>query len=488
MIKSISTTFVLAVICGCIPPVAAASVSNDTARVGMIVADVNGLLLSEDIGKGNTYKLRGGPAIVIETAEKNSERWYRLLGPEGTYGWTKRLLRVAGKAELIVLKQGTRIARFPLRDDPDFHDKVDKQSEWTQVSTDEPFAVTGATTNSNLDYPDGFDYVSPLSIPAPNIFHTPSLKIKNSYTAGWIGISNSFVNWSEMKSEKTTESMSEKLVRYHYEGMVSTPFLGPVIDDLRSFSPKVGSTSLHLSRVGAEPVDTKVVTSEWGNPELLILSSHTKKSTPSTLVVYPKGRNRAFTFIAEDKILAQIVVDEYAPQISSFRIVDLDNDGFNEWLLEINTAYGDGSYRTIWIVDGKSSSSKVELYQHSIDEKNYESSGGVTHGYWWLDNSNGATLFWQIEIDGKKTTAAPFRYKNGKFSMATKLSRVYAVLSTKQVVEGLHPIGIHNGKSIINFQGRLFIRESEAKNWLKSTNFSSSDFSIRSLPVAKIYQ
>ena len=459
--------------------------SHEAVPIGSIVTGIKDIWLSEGIDRGKKYPLRGSPGLVIASIQKNGVTWHRIIGSDGTYGWTKRRLKRVALAELSLLESVQLVAKFPMRDDPDFEDKMGQDNEWIPVRPEDWFKISGATEKADFSYSKEYGPISPPAIQTPNIVSTPALKIHNNAVNGWAAISDTTLRWAENNTEKAAITTADKLVQHHYEGMVTAPFLGPVITDLRKFSPQVGSPILQMAAVGEKFEHSSMTTEQWGDPELLILSQDTKKEKPVIVIVYPKGENRIFTLIADDKILTQILVNKYYPQVLDFRRADLDHDGLKEWLLEIYTKYSDGNYRTVWIVDGKSSMQKMRLWQQAIEDNNYEPSGGELPGDWWLDQSDQTTLFWHHEIYKKSTTATPFTYKAGKLHLATRSKQVYAVISNKKNLVGLESFAIHEGKTIRKVQGKIFIEEAEAKNWLNRVGLSAG-FSIKPLPVGKI--
>ncbi len=353
---------------------------------GEVVFPAERIEISSTPGAPPHTQLNSSPALVLST----SGSWRRLLGANGTTGWSRIIPQHFAPASA---QASEMMSRSP--DDADFASEAESMT----VAPDQKASVTGASRKSRTAS------MSQLQLPEwANPFLTPWLKLKAGSQTGW-----------------QAPSLLSLIYTAPVAGLIRAPFLGPLVPTLNAWRPAAGEPVWRFPDLRTKPEKNTPSSGDFGEAELVLELPEGSGQVITKLAVFPGKTGRLFTVQTGGKDLVHAVVESYAPLVTGFATADLNRDGANELLLEMIQTYGDGWFSTLWVVDGKSTGANLEVSAVPLAGVGGEPGASATDAFWWVENG----ILWIVR-GGKEPGATAVSYRDGKLSALHQ--KAYAVV------------------------------------------------------------
>jgi hypothetical protein len=376
------------------------------AQQGDIVGNVAGLPLSPTPGTKAQLVLRASPALVLAVQKDGTgQEWARLLGADGSLGWTSQHLNAGSPAKITARGMVELSDRSP--DQPSFSEGI----EAFQVSASDA-KISGATAKSRVPSLDK------LMIPARlNPFLAPWLEIQAGPRTGWIAPSELQLTWGTgMESTNLTQVMDA----LGMDGIVRAPFLGPVQTALVKHAPRAGDRVLHFDNILSKPAATMLDASNWHQPELLLRTPRYRALPAEIAIGFRDSAGTALVFVGR----GAAVVREGNPIVVAHHSADLDGDGRSELVLQLVSTYGDGYTTALWIVNGRSRENGPNIATVTLGGSGGEPGSSTIDAYWWVDSA----AVWVARVESGRVEFAQVAYA-GAAGARRKLKAAYAVIA-----------------------------------------------------------
>jgi hypothetical protein len=465
-----------------------ASFRSDSTKVGNVFYTNSPILISKDYKDAPYKQLKTHLAIILEISRSGeNEKWYRVLCSDGHVGWIKNPDGLSTPSQISTKALAINMLS---PDDIDFYSSAPQHYNLTN---EQKGVITGASRSSRVGTP----FMN--SIPEQkNPFNSPWLNIQIDSLTGWSPPYYVDVFWDEVVGSTRNTNLFD-LNRLGLTGIIRSPFLGPVNKVLETEKPKVKRTVFYADH-NLETLSNVVWTlpNAFGKVAYFIRDVDDNEDAISTVIVYLDSTSelltqnetkKAFSFLSKNGTSKHLILNSNASTIVDYKKVDLDNDGFKEWIIELLFAYSDGYYSTMMIVDGKSLKNRLVIKTLDLGgacgEPGCDSN---VDSYWWVDKSNDSTarLFRVFSHQDKVSTDfASFRYSRniGLKQVATK--KLYAVslgesnenldaqklsvaISKKLNYDNLYVFPRNQNSHIIWSVGRIFEVQKDALSWIKA--------------------
>ena len=375
---------------GCLITVLAVCASTLPAPTSGMVGGVLGIQLASRPGGLPSRELEGNVALLLGVRETNGSVWYHILGADGTHGWTAKALGQPQPTTAVAASPSLSIStKSP--DDPDFDSSSEIPLEKGAVGN-----IIGGSTTSRPPS------VRSLMIPERlNRSIAPWLELKVGNSSGFASAEWLSLHWPVENA--TTGNVADTLRQSGFTGITRKPFLDPVTEVLKKVAPALGTTVQHCESADG-PLDRKVSSTKWDQPQATILAANTRAQGP--VVEFADGESVLFTFIGSAGNESHVWIEQGKPYVVRAQSIDLENDGTPEWLLEVVGTYGDGYYSMLWVL--KQSAADLLIDRIALSHSSGDVPGPATDAAWWVDSDR---KLW-IVAAGTETTAKSFIYKH----------------------------------------------------------------------------
>ncbi len=471
--------------------------SGDNPHIGDVVLGILDLEVADTPGNSPHRRLGGSPALVLDIQKNDEgETWYRLLGADGSHGWSSRVPS-RGFPAYVEMDDVTLVMLDRAPDDPLAEDVRSIEIEGNKV-----VSVVGASRQSRVPS------LQQLMIPNHlNPFDTPWLKLHTDFVTGWRSPSDLSLNWDE-SSITESEGNLAVLNRLGMSGLVREPFLGPIHKFLQNLGPHPGDATLRLSFEGDRWGQSTWASSDLKDAEVLVRFADSAPNAIGMLVIFPArlkdfdGAANVLTFIASNGKSAHAVIESYYSLIvTNAARADLNRDNLSEWLLETVQIYGDGYYSTLWIVDGRSLVDSLRIHTLELGGSSGEGNAVDVDAFWWVDGDNKEKVsrIWLVRTGPDSVEAIPFSYNRDRVILSAPGKRVFAVIVAEastyfkahqkslsfahKTSQNLPVFAVRKDGSQRWMVGRIFEQRREAANWMKTLGDHLYQLQIIELPV-----
>jgi hypothetical protein len=460
---------------------------SDSINIGTICFNSKGFVISKKYNEAPFIKVKSSLAVILDIRKAtNKSEWCRILCADGSWGWIES---IEGKFSTSELKRIT----YPLySQSPDDSNFVFSSVPLYESDEDKTGRIIGASESSFEE--------------------SLWLKVKTDSMLGWTPSYEADLNWNEFFDSIQNCNLCA-IDRYGLSGFIKKPFLGPIQGILNKVKPSVHSAVYYANNDLDKIQNVSWASSKpFGGPIYLIRDVDDNKDAISTMIMHwvppPDSlieniNRKAFTFITESGAYKYLLYDDSDSYgVEGYQKIDLDNDSFNEWLVELNFKYPDGYYSTLMLVDGQSMKSSFAIHKLDLGGACFEPGCETNvNSYWWVDKTNDNTgrVFRVFSYqDTVATEFALFRYSPNSGLKQVAKKNLYAVLlaesndklqaeklnvsiSKKLNYDNLH-VFPRNEKSLIKWSvGRIFEEQKDALLWMQSLKSYSKSVKLLEL-------
>jgi hypothetical protein len=421
-------------------------------------------------GQPVSSKVNGNLAVLLEVQEVNGQKWQHILSSDGTQGWTYKPL---GEPQATVARPVrvpfSLLSRSP--DDPEFNSALE-----LSIPPGSEAEVLGGSRASRPASPG--DMMVPERL---NRSIGPWLKLKVGASTGFAPADWVSLTWNYKKSQ--TASIQENLEQLGCRGSVRKPFLGPVMDALKTLAPPPGTT---VKRFEADKsLASAVSPQKWDQPEMVVCSPEAKAAGIATLVVFSQDKSRLFTFIDSSGKASHVLMEEGSPYVSQAERADLNHDGATEWLLEVVNTFGDGYYSTLWVVNGKSATGELQIVRFALSRSSGEETNSAIDAAWWVGPDNRlwivtagkTTNIESFTCDGKICRAPANATQNSIVILFDGATYELAAQKRLELTNAGNPVGLFPMRSSGGLHwvvAQPFERLPEAQDWAKKKDLPAT--------------
>jgi hypothetical protein len=454
---------------GCLIAVLALCASTLPAPTTGMVGGVLGVQLASRPGGPPSRELESNFALLLGSREIDGSVWSHLLGADGTHGWTAKALGQPQPTTAVPASPALSIfSKSP--DDPDFDSASEIPLEKGAVAN-----IIGGSTKSRPPS------VRSLMIPERlNRSIAPWLELKVGASSGFAPAEWLSLRWPVENA--ATGNLADRLRQSGFTGITRKPFLDPIAEVLKKAAPTPGTTLQHCESAD-DPLDRRVSSSKWDQPLATILAGD--KGSQGLVVEFADAESVLFTFVGNAGNESHVWIEQGRPYVLRAQLVDLENDGTPEWLLEVVGTYGDGYYSMLWVV--KQSASDLQIDRLALSHSSGEVPGPPTDAAWWVDSDR---KLWIIAA-GAETTAQSFSYKHGLVSSPVKRTTKGLVVLSEHPDYDSGMASRLKMSDVANAPGLFPIRSAGTVHWVVARPFEQVTearewASKHSLPAASV--
>ena len=393
---------------------------------GRCVESQGGFALREKPGGRWIGSASGGPSLVLDCKVGKGGQWVRLIGQNGEVGWS-RLPKASRVSEArFDSAQITARRESPDADSGEYDPPVvsDQHPDTTLV---EIGAVQRILRSTRFMGQRGF----PPNLP-DRIFQYPWVEVEGTKRRGWIPAtaipfhcgndSSGLRRPPFFRPESMEVSEIHRATAWSWDGWSDSLVWEPnfdttlqLVDPQWKVTPPANSKSDLVSITGLG-LRKKGVRAESHAPysEGCLYSGTREGSVESCT-----GPVEAWKIQRLDGEID--LITGYAPEIVNARFQDLDDDGKIEWILEISTHYGDGTFDHLMILDGRQPEDSLNLASVKIGGSSGEPSASeAVESTWSVLTTSAGPRLKVVSKEGRKTTSAVYSYKHGKLTKVGK--------------------------------------------------------------------